>query len=418
MLKKNLLPGVVWGLGALFYFYEFLLQVSPSVMVPELMRDFSVTAEALGILGGVYFCAYASMQIPAGVLLDRFGPRRLLTYASATCVIGTLLFALTTNFMFASLARLLIGLGSAFAAIGCFKLATNWFPPKRFSLLTGILLTIGMLGAIGGETPLALMVHHIGWRSSLFILVGVGTLLSLTIWLVVRDQPHPQPTILLIQENWLKLYLGLKHIVKNKQTWLAAIYGGLMFAPTSTLGGLWGVPFLMATYDLSRPVASSMISLLFVGWAVGSPITGWVSDTTRLRRPPMFVGASGALLCMLSLLYINQLPLMVVSLLLFSFGFFSSGFLPMFSIVKEINPRHVSASATGFANMLNMLGGAFMQPLIGCVLDYYWKGELQAGTRIYSVTSYHIALGILPILITIALLILPFVKETYSRELE
>ncbi len=413
-MKKHY-PWLIWSLAAFYYFYEFFLQVSPSVMVPELMRSFHVTAETLGVLGGVYFCGYAGMQIPAGVLLDRFGPRKLLTTASFICVCGAVLFSFSHHLALAIPARFLIGFGSAFAAIGCLKVAANWFPNNRFALLTGLMLMIGMSGAVGGEMPLALMVKHIGWRESLLLLAAVGAILCFSIWRIVRD--HPTTNNHIPKETWRSLGKGLRYVVGNKQTWFVAAYAGLMFAPTSTLGGLWGVPFLVAKYHLSTAKAGSIISLLFIGWIVGSPLGGWMSDSLRLRKPPMWIGTIGALISIIVFLYAPSLSLFGTGTALFCFGFFSSGFLPMFSVVRELNPPQVAASAMGFANMLNMLGGAILQPFVGWTLDKLWQGDTQHGVRVYSLGSYHTALMVLPGLIFVALLLLAFVKETHCREL-
>ncbi len=138
------LAWIVWSLSCGFYFYEFLLQVSPSVMSHELMRDFGVTSQTLGILSGVYFYSYAFMQLPGGMMMDYFGPRRLLTIATLTCALSTIAFGYTENFYAACSARLMIGFGSAFAAIGAMKLAAVWFPSNKFAFLTGLMVTIGM----------------------------------------------------------------------------------------------------------------------------------------------------------------------------------------------------------------------------------------------------------------------------------
>lgn len=415
-IPAHLLPWAVWGLAALFYFYEMILQVSPGVMVPELMRAFQVNAAALGNLAAFYFYAYAGMQIPVGVLIDRYGPRRLLTAAISVCALGCLIFGSAMALPYAEAGRFLIGLGSAFAAVGCMKLAASWFPVERFGLLTGMMVTVGMSGAVFGETPLALLVGKIDWRPSMILLGCIGIALSATIWIIIRDhRQHTSASIAHAATSQPSMGQGLRAVMRSKQTWLASIYGGLMFAPTSAFGALWGVPFLMQAYALSRPAAAGIISMLFIGWVVGSPVSGWFSDYIGKRRPPMFIGSVGALLSMIAIIYVPHLPLWLMNTLLFSFGFFSSGFLPAFSIVREINSSRTSATALGFINMLNMVGGAVLQPFIGLILDLFWTGSMADGARSYSVENFHIALAVLPIAMAISLLILPFVKETYCQ---
>jgi MFS family permease len=412
-------PWFILSLASFFYFYENCLQVSTGVMVPELMRDFAIDAAELGNLAAFYFYAYAGMQIPVGVLIDRFGSKRLLILATSVCAIGCFLFGIATSVFEAEIGRLLIGFGSAFAVVGYLKLAATWFDLHRFALLTGLMLTVGLSGSIVGEAPLAILVAQVGWRNSMLILACIGAILLLLIWRFMQDKPPTQSdksssaTVLPVRK---KLFTGLGVVVSNRQSWFVAIYGGLMFAPTSILA-LWGVPFIMQAHQLERPEAAGTISMLFLGWIFGSPLLGWVSDRLGKRKPTMWVGSLGAMLLMIIILYSHHLSPLWLSSLLFGIGFFSSGFLPSFSIMREISPHYANATALGFMNMLNMVGGAAGQPLVGLILKAFWTGEMHEGVRIYSTSSYHIALTALPVMMGISLLILPFIRETYCRSI-
>lgn len=411
---KQFLPWFMWILATIFYFYETLLQVSPGVMASDLMQAFSANASQLGLLAAVWFYAYASMQIPVGILIDRFGPRRLLTIATFICGIGALIFG-SSHFLFtAGIGRLLIGLGSAFAVVSCMHLCATWLPLRYFATLTGIMVTMGMLGAIGGEAPLSLMVANLGWRETLIIFGGIGLLLSLTMWIFVRDCAKTKSSLSYKRE--VSVIAGLKLILQNKQNLFLAIYGALMFGPTTTFGGLWGVPFLMTSYNLSRPIAATLVSMLFIGWAFGAPFFGMLSDRMRRRKFPMVIANYGAIIAMTIVLFLPNLPLFLLGALLFIFGFFSSGFLPSFSIIREINPSHVGATSIGFMNAFNMLTGAILQPLVGVILDLTWQGGMREGVRVYSVSSFHTGLILLPIGMLISLLILHFIKETFCQQ--
>lgn len=406
----------VWILSCFFYFYEFLLQVSPSVMGSRLMGEYAITADGLGILSGAYFLSYAGMQIPAGVLLDRLGPHRLLTIASAICAIASILFGITHDFYIAVVARFLIGFGSAFAFVGALKLVANWFPVNRFALLTGLIVTLGMLGAIGGEAPLAYFITNAGWRNSMLCLGAFGLLLSLIIFLVVRDTPHGRAVSSKVSLGALSKEFFL--ILKNKQLWFVAIYGGLMYMPTPTLCGLWGVPFLSAKYHLDNTAAAGMISLILLGWAVGSPIWGGLSDRFARRLPPMRLAAIIAPLIMLIILYYSFQNLIILQLFLFLFGFFSCAFLPSFSIAREINKPAYCATALSFMNMMNMIGVSLAQPLLGRVLDAYWDGQVHNGIRIYALNDYKVAITLMIFAMMISLILLPFIKDTYAKPLQ
>lgn len=411
--KHRLLPWIVWGLGCLFYFYENLIQVSPSVMSNELMRDFSVTSHTLGIVSGVLFYSYAGMQLPSGVMIDYFGPKRLLTIGTTVCAIGTIAFGMTDSFYMACLARLLIGFGSAFAVVGTMKLATNWFPAERFAFLTGLMVTIGMLGSIGGEAPLAYLVDHFGWRESMIILGAVGLFLAALIYVAVTDLPkfpivkHP---VYHEEEHVLQ---NLAALITNKQLWFVAIYGGLMYLSTPVFCGLWGVPFLMVKLSISKELAANYVSLVFVGWVIASPLWGIFSNWVGRRKTPMTIASIGCFISSVVFIYVPMTDHWPLQLALLLFGIFSAAFLPAFSVASELCNRRYVATGLSFMNMMNMIGIALIQPAIGLLLDHAWTGQMSNDIRVYSLGAYQISLVILPIAILISLLLLPFIRETY-----
>ncbi len=417
------LPWIVWSLGCLFYFYEFLLQVSPGIMKAELSHDFSITAEGFGVLGGVYFYAYSAMQIPAGILLDKLGPHRLLTFASLICALATLAFAHTTSFHMALVARFCIGLGSAFAAVGTMKLAANWFPTNKFALLTGLMVAIGMAGAIGGEKPLAVFISVYNWRGSLNILGIIGLLLSLLIYFIALDSPNPaksKPPISVTNTNFKQVWSNLKNIMRNRQLWTVAVYGGLVFMPTLVFCGLWGVPFLEVKFNFSKELAATLTSMVFLGWIIGSPTWGYFSDRLKKRKPAMVIGTIFALFHISLVLYLPHLKTNVIGINLFLFGFYSAGFLPAFSIAKEISCQDNCATALSFMNMMNMLGAALAQPFIGKLLDLQWLHDSHHqissnAHRFYTSFYYQNALSIMTLALAVAILLLPFIKETNGR---
>lgn len=417
---RTLLPWIVWGLGCCFYFYEFLLQVSLGVMSNELMRDFDITSQTLGVLAGIYFYSYAFMQVPCGMLMDKYGPHLLLTIATAMCALSTIIFGITDHFAVICVSRVLIGVSSAFAAIGCLKLAANWFPPQRFAFLTGLMLTVGMLGAMGGEAPLAWLINRTGWRESMFIMGGIGLVLTTLILIIIRDvPPRQQPyTVTHASSEEAGVLPGLRALFTNPQLWLIAIYGGLMYMPTPIFCGLWGVPYLMSKMDITKSFAAHLVSMIFLGWAIASPLWGIYSTRTGLRKPSLYIAAFGTLFTSLLFLYVPGLPWWIMGILLFAFGIFSSAFLPSYAMIREVSSKRAVATSLSFMNMMNMLGIALFQPVIGFFLDKTWKGDFLNNVRYYDMHSWQIALSIIPLGILVALSLLPFVKETYCQHIE
>ena len=196
------MPYFVFLLATAFYLYEFILQVSPSVMAAPMMKTFGVSASGFGFISAFYFYAYAPMQVPAGLLFDRYGPRKLMTCAIILCALGSVFFAATTNIMAAAAGRFLMGFGSAFSFIGALVLLSRWFEPTKFALFAGIAQFMSSLGAMFGERPLAILINAYGWRTASFILGGIGFILALLFWIFIRDYPKQPKQPLSI--HWVK----------------------------------------------------------------------------------------------------------------------------------------------------------------------------------------------------------------------
>ena len=417
---SSVLPWITWFLAALFYLYENILQVSPGVMVPDLMTAFSINSAALGSLIAVFFYSYSGMQIPVGVLVDNYNCRFLLTGAVLACVIGCIFFGTTSNVSIAALGRLLIGFGSAFAAVCTMKLAANWFPAKKFSLLVGFMVTMGMLGSMIGEKPLAILVDNIGWRHAILNLAALGGVLVLLIVSIVRHSPdHLEKTASCVpnikKERTQPLLHGLWLVIKCHQSWIIAIYGGLMFASTSIFGGLWGVPFLMNAYGLDKPTAAGIVSIMFFGWVIGAPLSGVLTNLASSLKKILWISSSGALLMMSTILYFPDLSIFSLSVFSFGFGLFSSFFLPSFTLMRNLHSNGNSGAALGFMNTANMVGGAIGQPVIGVLLDMLWDGNMINNVRVYSAANYQYSLSCLPIIIAISLILIPFIKEIHTE---
>ncbi len=410
-ISHYLYPWIVWGLAASFFFYKYFIQVSPGVMSTQLMETYSLSGAGLGHLAACFFYAYLIMQIPAGLLLDRYSPRLILLWAIFLCAFGTLIFARTNSLFMAELSRFLIGLTAAFAGISCFKLATLWFPPKRFALVAGLSMTIAMIGAVCGEAPLSYLMKHSSWRRALEITALSGFFLSFLIALIVRDKTPP------IQKKITKVGLTaqMRIIFKEKQTWLLSLYSGLAFAPVSVFGGLWGVSFIKQSYAMGNVEAAGAVSLIFIGFAIGCPISGWISDRMERRKPIMIAGTLIAFICLELILYV-PLSTFMLQFLLFFFGLGASCFFLCFAMIREINPLVLAGSVLGFMNTFDSLWEAITEPFVGKLLDLSWSGALEGSVRIFSVYEYRLGLSSLSIYLILALGLLFFIKETFCKQ--
>jgi MFS family permease len=404
----RLLPLLGWLTGALFFLYAWVLRVSPSVMVEELMRDLGVGAAVLGHLSGMYFYGYAGMQIPVGILLDRFGPRRLMTLAGLVCAAGCVLFATGSTLTAVTAGRFLLGASSAFSLVGALAVAGQWFPAHRFAILAGGAMAMGMAGGVFGQAPLRLAVEASDWRTTTLLLAVGGLVLAASAWATVRDRWRGRGGV-------AGVLVGLGAVLRHAQTWLIALAGLATAAPLLGFAGLWGVPFLESVYGLPRTSAATMTSLLFVGWGAGAPLFGWLSDRIGRRKAPLVAGLALETLALAAIVWIGDLPLVILAALCLLVGFFGSAQIACFALVRENHPAALSGTAIGIVNGMVTGAGALFQPLVGFLLDLSWTGQTALGARVYGPGAYRLALASLVACGLGGLLCLLAVRETFCR---
>ena len=411
----------VWSFAGFFYLYQFILRNSPGVMTDDLMRDFSVEACALGVLSAFYLISYTSLQIPVGLGMDKFGPSRLLKGAMVCCIVGTVIFALSGSFYLACFGRLLIGAGSTCAFLGALKLATCWFHPERLALVVGFTLLAGKVGAALGQAPLALLIDTLGWREAmLYVVVPIGLVLTMGLWYFVEDTPDEGPLVVTsdVDTRLKTLFIRLKDIVIDYRIWALGLYGALMYAPMLAFVDLWGVPFLMKLYTIERAVAGSITTMFYVGVGLGSPIVALFSDYFKVRKTPMIIGAALALLCNFVIIYVPDIPLLGMYGLLLAAGVVFSAQPLIFSSVCQLTPHASNATAISFTNMIVMMLGLVLQPLVGWFLEWIWEGMKDNGVPVYTISDYRFALASIPICLALSLLLTPLIPETFPKDQE
>lgn len=415
--KYPLLAGwIVCIISTIFYCYELLLRIEPSVMLPDLMRHFGITAGAMGMLMAFYYHAYTPMQLAVGVLVDRFGTKIILSLAVISCVIGSFVFSISDSFYLGSFGRFLIGFGSAFAFVSVLKLAAEWLPKKHFALFTGFATAMGTAGAMVGFIGFPILIQKFSWQTTLHIGTGVGILLIPIVWFFIRDTPKWKANHINSKIGFMEVLDNFWKMVKNTQMWLAGFVACLLFLSLSVFAELWGIPFLHAVYNLSSKTAAFACSMVYAGWLIGAPLSGWLSDKIKTRKLLLVFGSLfSAITISIVILELLQLSTVLLCILLFLFGFFSSTEVLCFAIGRENNHIRVTATAVGCINMLCMIGGVIFQPLVGILLDTGWNGTITEGIRIYTAVDFHRALWILPVLTLLGTVLSLFLKETYHN---
>lgn len=418
-LYHPLLPYAIIFLAAFFYVYEFYLRVMPSAMTHELMRSFATDSNGLGWISSLFFWGYAFMQIPAGLALDRYGPRILLSIMMLFCAGGALIFGMTESLNVAYLSRFIIGFSSSFAFVGSLLLASRWFPARYFALITGLVQFMGSMGAIAGESPIAWLVTQFGWRPTAIWSAVSGIIFAVLIWAVVRDRP-PKP--INVSQHKLNLIekVGemerLRRVLSHPQTWWVGIYAFCCWAPISIFAGLWAAPFLMQEYSISATTATNAMVAIWLGNAFASPLVGWWSNRINNRRIPLILSSVLAIASSLGILYLGPISWGWMYVMLAMFGAAAASQSVTFGLVQDIHPPSVAGTAVGFNNMAVIFGGVILIPIVGIILKAGWTGQMHNGVPIYSMPNFQHALLMLPICGVLSLIVsLFFIRETHCK---
>lgn len=415
---------MVWALGAGLYLIGFFHRVAPAVITRELSTEFALTAAALGNLSALYFYTYVGMQIPTGVMVDHWGPRRVLTAGGVMAALGTLLFALSPGYFLVGCGRLMVGAGVGVAFVAMLKLITTWVHPSRFALISGLALATGGLGGVCAGVPLRIAVDALGWRTVMLGTAALTAGLAVATWVLMRDDPRSRGYLSYAEgaagsaarQAGHTMLGGIASVLRVPNVWLIFVGCGAITGPVLAFGGLWGVPFLSSQYGMSTAQAALLNSLMLISWSVGSPLAGGLSDRLRRRKLPLLGGGALCVLMWALLIYVPGLPMPALVALLCGIGLASGVVVIGFAFCKESAPAALAGTASGIANMGNMLGGMIMQPAIGLLLDARWTGALNAGVRAYDFAAYSTGFSLMLAWLVTGLVAVAFAAETHARQ--
>lgn len=409
-------PWIICLTGMLFYCFNYFLRSSPSVMQNDLIQSFHISATQFGTLISFYYFAYTPMQIPAGMIYDKFGVRFVLFFASLVAVIGLSFFASADSFGWACLGRFLIGLGTAFAYIGVLKLASIWLPPSRFAAVAGLTTAIGMTSGALSQKYLAHVVEVFGYQPILHTAEGIGIVLSVVILLTLRNRPKQSVDALNSKHTHMsvkQLFTALRLIFTNPQMWLIGIIGGMLYLPSIVFLDVYGISYFKVAHDLTAQQAANVSALTFLGWIIGGPVIGVISDKIKRRRSPLVITSAVTAILLYTIFYYPGLTLNQLSVLAFIAGICCGAHPLCFAVGKENNPTPIAGTAVAVTNMFIMLGGMFFPPIVGKLLDLHTDSALVNGLHVYSAGDYTFALSIVPLGIVLGTVLSMFIKETY-----
>jgi MFS family permease len=388
-----------WLLVAIYYFYQYALRSAPSVMMPQLTEAFGVNALGVSAIVGMFYYGYSPFSLVAGASLDRFGAKRMVPIGAALVGIGSLMFS-TGNVPLANVGRFVQGAGGAFALIGAVYLITKNFPASVAASFIGATQMFGMAGGSAGQFLVGPLIKSgLSWNG-FWIGAGVlGLIISAALFfLLPKDKPGTGGIGTLLS--------SLGKVFRNPQSILCGVISGLLFIPTTILGMTWGVRFLQEARGREYEAAVTLAAAVPLGWMIGCPLLGFISDRLG-RRKPVILGGTIMLLGVVAWVLFGNPEILRGHTVGILMGIASGAAMLPYSVIKEANPPELGGTATGVINFINFTFSALLGPVFGSRLVAMPEGGTAAALAHYQAGFQPLLYGIF-----VALILTLFLKET------
>ena len=390
--RKMAWPYLMWLLPLLFFAFQFILRLWPGLMMHAIMQQFSIDARQFGVLAACYYYGYAGMQIPVALLLERFGARYMMTLFILVCTLGVLIFTLTHDFYWALLGRFLIGAGSAIGFLGVSKVVSLWFAPRHYARIIGLSFSVGLLGAIYGGMPLTGWIESAGWQSVAYHLMLCCVCLGVLNWTLLRAPPDAQASSYQAGFDMSALLA----VLGSTKLWWLAVANLLMVGSMEGFADVWGVPYVMLIYHLSKQDAAGMLSFIFVGMLLGGPLLAALGN--RCGHYVVIAGCGfGVVLVFAYLFLVPVYHAYMLASLFFILGIFSCYQVIVFSVGASLVPPARLGVTIAFLNCMNMLGGSFFHTVIGYTMLCYEHVNPMPNMSFYAIDAYQHALALIPL---------------------
>ena len=385
---------VLWSLASLFFAFQFILRLSTGILREEIIQKFSIDTIAFGTLAGYYYLGYAGMQLPIGLMLDKFDFRIVTFFSIVVSALGTLTFVITSDFNYLLIGRLMIGAGSAVGFLSVAKVTTSYFPVKYHPLMLGFSFTFGLIGAVFGVTPMKLLFNHFGYYYTFYTLAGVAFAIGIMMVLIKNDKQAKEVNIQETKNN-KSLILTL---LFNPTILLIGIFGGLMVGSLEGFADVWAIPFFTQVYNFSEMESTVATSLIYVGMCFGGPILAFMATLFRSNNSIIVITGMMMVAIFAILLSFASLNFFITSTLMVLLGIFCCYQVLVFAIASKLVPSKSAGLAIAVINCINMSFGHIFHKLISNLISYNWDGLVNAvNTPIYSRNDFIISFSTIPI---------------------
>jgi predicted MFS family arabinose efflux permease len=383
MSPSRFIIWTVWLVASIFYAYQYILRVMPNIMFNDIMNQFQIDTTIFGQLSGVYYITYSLMHLPMGIMLDRFGPKKVMPICTLLTVIGLTPIIFAENWIYPLLGRALIGMGSSAAILGLFKIIRMTFTEKHFTRMLSFSVTIGLIGAIYGGTPVSYMCDVLGYKNVVTILAFIGiALAALTYFIVPAIEKTPKTAI----------FSDIKEVLSEPRVIWLCLFAGFMVGPLEGFADVWGTEFLKNVYAFDNVISSSLPSMIFVGMCFGAPILSLIAEKTGYYLGTV-IGAGLLMATCFFILISGQMTSTIIG-----FSFILVGICSAYQIIAIYKAstyvrEEVVGLTTAVANMIIMSFGYIFHTFIGLIINLM-ANEGASKAFVYGV-------GIVPIMLSI-----------------
>jgi MFS family permease len=397
---------IIWLVGVSFLLFQFFLQLSSGIVIGAIMHEQGFSALTAGLLSSSFYYVYTSMQIPVGLLFDRYNIRTLLSMNALLCALGCFIFSSGHSLPILFLGRLIIGGGSAFAFVGITRILRQHFPLKQYAFMIGLSETLGFTITVTGMIGMGALISHISWRYFLAVAGTLGLMIAALCWIFIpsnkRINDDPQ--------NYKK---QLVLMLKNKLVWINGLFVGLEFSVITVFGAMWAVPFIQLKLDCGIKTASILTSLILLGAGLSCPIYGWLSIRMSKRKPLIHISCLSTAALLLLILYLPIQSVFIAGIIFFMMGLCCGAYMLAFTISNELAPPESLSACTGFTNTLGMLSAPLLQPLVGYLLDHF-----SGHSGHYTLGDYQVALLIVPGALIMASILSQYLPEKVANDID
>ncbi|MEK6733727.1 MAG: MFS transporter [Pseudomonadota bacterium] len=380
MTNTRFIAWLIWIVASIFYAYQYILRVMPSIMMNDIMQQFNIDAKIFGQFSGIYYIGYSLMHLPLGIALDRFGPKKVMSLCILMTVLGMLPIIFSDYWIYPIIGRALIGMGSSAAILGLFKIIRMSFSEQYFPRMLSFSVTIGLIGAIYGGGPVDYMSNKFGYKFVIEIFAIIGIILAALTYIIIPNiKRAPSGTAL----------GDIKLVLRNKKILWTCIFAGFMVGPLEGFADVWGSTFLKQVYGLEKSLASSLPSMIFIGMCFGAPLLTYIGEKTNYLRA--IIGAGVVMtICFIAILSSHlSNNLIMISFVLT--GICSAyQILAIYKASTYISESHAGIT-TALANMIIMSFGYAFHSIIGYIVNIT-GGANDANALIYGITIIPIAL--------------------------